>query len=543
MGGQGVSTRLGVGRGHDARVHLDVQDGVVALGLIVAVAAMLAAAPSLRIPYPILLVLGGLAIGLVPAMPEFELEPELVFFGVLPPLLYSAAFFTSLRDLRANVRPIGLLAVGLVGVTTVCVAVVAHEFVDGLSWASAFVLGAIVSPTDPLAATSIARRLGVPRKLVMLVEGESLVNDGSGLVLYRVAVAAVVTGSFSALHTGGLFVISAGGGIAVGLGVGWVVRQVRLRLDNPPAEITISLLTGYVAFISAELLGVSAVLAAVTAGIYLGWHTPELTTAQVRLQGIAVWEIVQYLLNAFLFVLVGLQLPIVLEALDDVPAATLLGYAALVSLTVIVVRFAWVFAVLHAPKWIARRMSSWRGAVFLSWSGMRGALSLAAALALPLETDAGAPFPGRELIIFLTFAVILVTLVGQGLTLPALIRVLGLEEDGSEDREEATARIHVAEAALARLEELLNEDWVREDTADRVRGSYRFRTDRFRARLEFGSDGAIESRSLDYQRLRRELLDAERQALAALRRSGAISNDVWLRVERDLDLEDERLDA
>ena len=531
------------GRGHDALVHLDVQDGVVALALIVAVAAMLAAAPSLRIPYPILLVLGGLAIGLVPAMPEFELEPELVFFGVLPPLLYSAAFFTSLRDLRANVRPIGLLAVGLVGVTTVCVAVVAHAFVDGLSWASAFVLGAIVSPTDPLAATSIARRLGVPRKLVMLVEGESLVNDGSGLVLYRVAVAAVVTGSFSALHTGGLFVISAGGGIAVGLGVGWVVRQVRLRLDNPPAEITISLLTGYVAFISAELLDVSAVLAAVTAGIYLGWHTPELTTAQVRLQGIAVWEIVQYLLNAFLFVLVGLQLPIVLEALDEVPAATLLGYAALVSLTVIGVRFAWVFAVHNAPKWIARRMSSWRGAVFLSWSGMRGALSLAAALALPLETDAGAPFPGRELIIFLTFAVILATLVGQGLTLPALIRVLGLEEDGSEDREEAKARIHVAEAALARLEELLDEDWVRQDTADRVRGSYRFRTDRFRARLDLGSDGTIESRSLDYQRLRRELLEAERQALAALRRSGAISNDVWLRVERDLDLEDERLDA
>ncbi len=503
---------------------------------------MLAAAPSLRIPYPILLVLGGLVIGLVPAMPEFELEPELVFFGVLPPLLYSAAFFTSLRDLRANVRPIGLLAVGLVGVTTVCVAVVAHEFVDGLSWASAFVLGAIVSPTDPLAATSIARRLGVPRKLVMLVEGESLVNDGSGLVLYRVAVAAVVTGSFSALHTGGLFVVSAGGGIAVGLGVGWVVRQVRLRLDNPPAEITISLLTGYVAFISAELMDVSAVLAAVTAGIYLGWHTPELTTAQVRLQGVAVWEIVQYLLNAFLFVLVGLQLPIVLDALDDVPAATLLGYAALVSLAVIGVRFVWVFAVLNAPKWIARRMSSWRGAVFLSWSGMRGALSLAAALALPLETDTGAPFPGRELIIFLTFAVILVTLVGQGLTLPALIRVLGLEEDGGEEREDTKARIHVAEAALVRLEELIDEEWVREDTAERVRGAYRFRTDRFRARLDVDSDGAIESRSQDYQRLRRELLEAERQALAALRRSGAISNDVWLRVERDLDLEDERLD-
>ncbi|HEU0247959.1 MAG TPA: Na+/H+ antiporter [Gaiellaceae bacterium] len=523
-------------------MHLEVQDGVVALALILAVATMLAVAPTLRIPYPILLVLGGLAIGVVPGMPEFELEPELVFFGVLPPLLYSAAFFTSLRELRATARPIGLLAVGLVLVTTVGVAVVAHTFVDGLSWASAFVLGAIVSPTDPLAATSIARRLGVPRKLVTIVEGESLVNDGTGLVLYRVAVAAVVTGSFSAIYTGGLFVVSAGGGIAVGLGVGWLVRQVRRRLDNPPAEITISLLTGYVAFIPAELMGVSAVLAAVTAGIYLGWHTPELTSAQVRLQGVAVWEIVQYLLNALLFVLIGLQLPVVIDALGDVSEARLLGYAALVSATVIALRFAWVFAVLHAPKRIARRMSNWRGAVFLSWAGMRGAVSLAAALALPLQTDAGTPFPGRDLILFLTFSVILATLVGQGLTLPYVIRTLGLEEDGIEDREDAKARIHAAEAALARLEELVREEWVREDTAERVRGAYRFRTSRFQARLDDGDDGAIESRSQDYQRLRRELLDAERQALIDLRRSGAISNDVWLRVGRDLDLEDQRLD-
>jgi Na+/H+ antiporter len=524
-------------------VHLDVQDGVVALALILAVATMLAVAPTLRIPYPILLVLGGLAIGLVPGMPEFELQPELVFFGVLPPLLYSAAFFTSLRDLRANIRPIGLLAVGLVAVTTVGVAVVAHMLIDGLSWASAFVLGAIVSPTDPLAATSIARRLGVPRKLVTIVEGESLVNDGTGLVLYRVAVAAVVTGSFSAYYTGGLFAVSAGGGIAVGLGVGFIVRQIRRRLDNPPAEITISLLTGYVAFIPAELMGVSAVLAAVTAGIYLGWYTPELTTAQVRLQGLAVWEIVQYLLNALLFVLVGLQLPVVVDALGGFSGARLVGYAVLISATVILLRFAWVFAVLHAPKWIARRMSNWRGAVFLSWAGMRGALSLAAALALPLETDAGTPFPGRELIVFLTFAVILATLVGQGLTLPIVIRALGLEDDGSEDREDAKARIHAAEAALARLEELVDEEWVREDTAERVRGAYRFRTDRFRARLDDGDDGAIENRSQDFQRLRHELLEAERQALVELRRAGAISNDVWIRVGRDLDLEDQRLDS
>jgi monovalent cation/hydrogen antiporter len=523
-------------------VHLEVGEGIVLVGLLGAVAAMLAVAPALRIPYPILLVLGGLALGVIPGMPTIELQPELIFFGVLPPLLYGSAFFTSLRDLRVNVRPIGLLAVGLVVMTTVGVAVVAHALIDGLTWPSAFVLGAIVSPTDPIAATAIARRLGVPRRLVAVVEGESLVNDGTGLVLYRVAVAAVVTGSYSALETGGLFVVAAFGGVAVGLGVGWLVRQIRRRLDNPPAELTISLMTGYFAFIPAEVLGVSAVLAAVSAGVYLGWHTPELTTSQVRLQGLAVWEIVQYTLNALLFVLIGLQLPVVVDALGDIPGVELLGYAALVSLTVIVARFAWVFVVLHAPKRITGRTSNWRNAVFVSWAGMRGAVSLAAALALPLETDAGAEFPGRDLILYLTFAVILVTLVGQGLTLPLVIRLLRLEDDGIEDREDAKARIHAAEAALARLEELVSEDWVRDDTAERVRGAYRFRSDRFRARLDDGDDGAIESRSQDYQRLRRELLEAERQALVELRRSGTISNDVWIRVGRDLDLEDQRLD-
>jgi CPA1 family monovalent cation:H+ antiporter len=523
-------------------LHLELQDGLVALGLILAVATMLAVAPTIRIPYPILLVIGGLVLGVLPGMPEFELQPELVFYGVLPPLLYSSAFFTSLRELRASMRPIGLLAIGLVVVTTVGVAVVAHAFIDGLSWSSAFVLGAIVSPTDPLAATSISRRFGVPGKLVRIVEGESLVNDGTGLVLYRVAVAAVVAGSFSAYYTGGLFLVSAGGGIAVGLVVGYLVRQIRRRLDNPPAEIALSLLTGYIAFIPAELMGVSAVLSAVTAGVYLGWHTPELTSPQVRLQGVAVWEIVQYMLNALLFVLIGLQLPVVVDALGDVPAARLVGYAALVSATVVALRFAWVFAVLNAPKWIARRMSNWRGAVFISWAGMRGAVSLAAALALPLQTDEGAAFPGRDLILFLTFSVILATLVVMGLTMPLIIRWLGLDDDGIEAREDAEARIHAATAALVRLEELAVEDWVREDTAERVRGAYRFRTDRFRARLDDGDDGSIESRSQDYQRLRRELLDAERHALSELRRTGAISNDVWLRVGRDLDLEDQRLD-
>jgi CPA1 family monovalent cation:H+ antiporter len=523
-------------------MHLDAGDGVVAMGLLVAVAAMLALAPTVRIPYPILLVLGGLALGFLPGMPEIDLPPELVLFGVLPPLLYGAAFFTSLRDLRTNVRHISMLAIGLVIATTAGVAVVAHAVVEDLPWASAFALGAIVSPTDPLAATSIARRLGVPRRYVGVIEGESLVNDGSGLVLYRIAVGAVLTGTFSIWEGELLFVVTAVGGVALGLAVGWLVRQVRARLDNPPAEVTISLLTGYFAFIPADLVGVSAVLATVTAGVYLGWYTPQLTTSQVRLQGIAVWEIAQYLLNALLFVLIGLQLPSIVDALGDVAATQLLGWAVVVCLTVIALRFAWVFLLMAVPKRLRGQPAWWRGATFVSWAGMRGAVSLAAALALPLTTDAGEAFPGRDLIIFLTFAVILATLVVQGLTLPMLIRFLKLEDDGLEDREDAKARIKAAEAAIARLEELAVEDWVREDTAERMRGLYDFRRNRFRARLD-GEDGdGIEERSQAYQRLRRELLEAERAAMLELRRSGVISDDVMQRVQRDLDLEDQRLD-
>jgi CPA1 family monovalent cation:H+ antiporter len=508
--------------------------------LFISVAGLNAVARWLAIPYPIVLVLGGLVIGLIPGMPKVELDPDLVLVIFLPPLLYSAAFFADLRALRANARPISLLAIGLVLLTTVVVAVIGHELID-LPWAVAFALGAIVSPTDPIAATAIMRRVGAPRRIVNVIEGESLVNDGSGLVLYRIAVGAVLTGTFSVWEGAGIFVLTAVGGVAVGLAVGWVVRQVRARLDNPPAEVTISLLTGYFAFIPADLIGVSAVLATVTAGVYLGWYTPQLTTSRVRLQGMAVWEIAQYLLNALLFVLIGLQLPQILDALGDLATSQLIGWAVTVCLTVIALRFAWVFLLLAAPKRLRGQRAWWRGATFVSWAGMRGAVSLAAALALPLTTEAGAQFPGRDLIIFLTFTVILATLVVQGLTLPMLIQFLRLEDDGLEDREDAKARIKAAEAAIARLEELVAEDWVREDTAERMRGLYDFRRNRFRARLDGADEDGIEERSQDYQRLRRELLDAERAAMLELRRNGVISDDVMQRVQRDLDLEDQRL--
>jgi len=527
-------------------VDFSTHDQLVLLALLVGLAVLLILAPALRIPYPIFLVLGGLGLGFVPGIPALELPPEVVFVAVLPPLLYLSAFFTSVRDLRANARAIGILAVGLVVATTVTVAVVAHAAIGGLPWSAAFVLGAVVAPTDPIASTAIMRRLGVPRRLVSVVESESLVNDGTALVLYRVAVVAVVSGTFSVWDASWRFAWSVLGGIGIGLIVGFVTAEVRRRLENPPVEVTIALMTGYLAFIPANAAEASGVLAVVTAGVYLGVRTPELTSVQTRLQGVAVWEIVVFVLNALLFALVGLQLSRILDTLTGRSTGELMRYAVLVTGTVILTRIIWVPVFSELPRWLwssTRHPAKPFGHSFLiSWSGMRGAVSLAAALAIPLSTDAGTPFQDRDLIIFLAFCVILGTLVLQGLSLPLLIRMLRIEPDHSDDAEDAKARIRAAEAALARLDELVDEDWVREETAERLRGLYGFRRNRFASRFDEESDGAIEEQSQAYQRLRRELLDAERAAVTQLGRDGTISGDVVNRVRRDLDLEDARLD-
>jgi monovalent cation/hydrogen antiporter len=530
-------------------VTFGAHEDLVLLALLIALAALLVLAPVLRTPYPILLVIGGLALGFVPGIPTLELPPDLVLVAILPPLLYSAAFYTSLRDLRQNIRVISLLAIGLVTATTVAVAVVAHEAISGVGWGSAFVLGAIVSPTDPLAATAIARRLGVPRRVVAIVEGESLVNDGTALVLYRVAVVAVVSGSFSIWDAGLRLIGTAAGGIAVGLVIGFLIAALRRRLDNPPVEVTIALLSGYFAFLPAAALGVSGVLAVVTTGVYMGWRTPELTSVQTRLDGAAMWQIFTFVVNALLFALVGLQLNHILDSLSGRSAGELIWDAAVVAGTVMLIRIVWTFPFTYVPWLIWGRVGEhdpappWQRPAIVSWMGLRGAVSLAAALALPLTTDAGTAFPDRPLIIYLAFAVILGTLVFQGLSLPYVIRALGVEDDGLEAREEAKARIHAADAALARLEELVDEDWVRPETAERLRGMMGFRRNRFAARFSTDDDGGIEEQSLAYQRLRRELLDAERDAVVRLRREGRINDDVMHRVTRDLDLEDARLDA
>lgn len=522
---------------------------LVVFGLLVAVAALAVVARLVRVPYPILLVIGGVAIGFVPAIPDIELDPDVVLLVFLPPLLYAAAFFSNLRELRANARPIGLLAIGLVVVTTLAVAAAAHWAI-GLEWQVAFVLGAIVSPTDAVAPATILRRLGVPRRVVTIVEGENLTNDWTALVAYKFAVAAVATGSFSLVEAGPEFVLTGVGGVAIGVVGGLAIAALRKRLDDPPTEITISLLTPYAVYLPAEELGLSGVIAAVTVGVVLGWRASELTTHTTRLQLFAVWEILQFLLNAVLFLLIGLQLHTALDALKERDGGELLGYAVLVSVVVIAVRIAWVYALSALDRHVRREIAGprdgagWKEVTLVAWSSMRGAVSLAAALAIPLQTDAGAAFPERDLILFLTFSVIIATLVLQGLAFPLLIRALDLDDDTSDADEELAARIETAYAALDRIEELAADGWAPEDTLARVRGVYDYRRRRFASRLddhapEEGLD--YEQRAELYRRVMDEVIDAQRAALRRLRDGGAITDEVRRNVEHELDLEQARL--
>jgi monovalent cation/hydrogen antiporter len=524
--------------------HLEV----LVTGLLLAVAGLGALACRLSVPYPIMLVIGGAVVGFIPALPEIRLEPDLVLALFLPPLLYKSSIYANFGDFRANLRGLTLSTVVLVLVTTGAVACAAHLLVPGMPWAAAFVLGAIVSPTDPVAAAAVMRRLDAPRRLVSSVEGEGLFNDATALVAYRVAVAAVVAGGFSLAEAGLQFVLGAVGGVAIGVAVGWLSAWVRKHIVDPQISVTISLLTGYAAFLPAEAVGASAVLATVAAGIYMAIRSPEVLDARPRLQGYFVWDIIDFLINAILFVLVGLQLRAIVGGLHEYRFASLVTYAAAVTGAVVVIRLVWFFTVPYLlrffdrrPAQQRRRMSaSWR--LILAWSGMRGAVSLAVALALPLGTADGGAFPTRDLILFLTFVVILFTLVAQGLTLPMLVRRLEAGDDDPDTDEEVRARLIAAKAALAQLDELGEEEWTRGDTVQRMRGMYEYRKQRFAARLGKISDDGYEDRSQAYQHMVRVVLQAQRQALLTLRREGKLSNEGLNRILRDLDLEESRLE-
>ena len=518
---------------------------LVVLFLLVAVAALTTLARVLGVPYPILLVVGSSLVGFAPGVPDVELDPELVLFIFLPPLLFNAAYFASLRDLRRNLRPITLSAVALVLLTTVGVAVIAHAAIAGLPWAAAFALGAIVSPTDPLAATAIMRRLGVPRRLVAVVEGESLINDGTALVAYGAAVTAV-GGTFDLLDATGDFVVDVGGGIAVGLVVGFALVHVfRKIVADDLVGVVLSLASGYLGYLPAERIGVSGVLAAVVVGLIVGRRSPELSTPASRLRGYAFWEVLVFLLNAVLFILVGLQLPTILEEQEH-SGAELVSLGLLVSATVVATRILWT---LTTPLFIRAldrresqraRRSGWQLRLVAGWAGLRGAVSLAAALALPEG------FPERGLLIFLTLCVIFATLVVQGLTLPALIRRLDVHDDGTGEREELRARREATDAAIEHLRRLGEEDWTRDVTVERMLALYEFRNRRLRQRAGTLEDGEeeedLDERSQSYQRMVREVLDAQRRRVIELRDDGTISDDVLHVLERELDLEDQRLE-
>jgi len=515
------------------------------LGLLVAVAALALLAHRLKLPYPILLVIGGLVLALIPGLPRIRLNPELVFLLFLPPLLYPAALFTSWRDFRANLRPISLLAIGLVLFTTIIVAWLAH-WLTGMPLAAGFVLGAIVSPPDAVAATAITERLRVPRRIVTILEGESLVNDATALVTYRFAVAAVLTGTFSLPQAALRFVIAAAGGIALGLLVGWIAGNIHKRLDDPPVQVTISLLTPFAAYLPADRLGLSGVLAVVVAGLYLGWRAPEIVTARMRLQSFPVWEMVVFLLNGVIFILIGLQLPEVVRHLSGQSIGRLSAQAALISVAVILIRILWVFPATYFPRMLSKTLRArapyphWKHVAIVAWTGMRGVVSLAAALALPLTLPNGAPFPGRDFILLFTFSVILATLVLQGLSLPPIIRWLNVVDDGLAEQEEREARLKANEAALARLNELA--DRADPTALERLRGEYE---DRIRQLEVCDPDPDSTKAHLytdAYHKLLSEALAVERRTVIQLRNEQIINDAVLRRIQRDLDLAEGRLE-
>jgi CPA1 family monovalent cation:H+ antiporter len=516
-------------------------------GLLVAIAGLGALARRLNVPYPIVLVIGGVAFGFIPGLPAVKLDPNVVLVVFLPVLVYAAAFFSDLGDIRANLRGLTMVSVGLVLATMGTVAAVAHAVV-GMRWATAFALGAVISPTDPLAAGLIMRNLDVPRRLVSAAEGEGLFNDATALVAFKVAVAAVVAGSFSLGSATLTLIAGAAGGIAIGLAVGWIVAEIRKRVQDPQVSVTISLVSGYAAFVPASAVGASGVLAAVTTGIYMGLRGPSIIPARVRLQGFFAWDILDFIINSALFVLVGLQLRQIIENLSGYSASQLVGWALAICAVTVLTRLLWFFTVPYLVRALDRRASQRerripaRNRLLLGWSGMRGAVSLAAALSLPLTINGGGRFPDRDLILFLTFAVIFATLVVQGLSLPTLIRRLRISDGGEAQTEELKARLGATKAALAQIEALRAEEWTRDDTLDRMRAAYDYRKRRLAARAGKIEDDGYEDRSLAYQQAVQTVLAAQRDALVELRREGTISNETMNRVIQELDLEESRLE-
>ncbi len=517
----------------------------VLLAIAVGIASILLAALGRRLPIPtaILQVLGGLVLGLVPGASALRVSPDLVFFVFLPPVLWSAAFFTSFRDFKANLRPIGLLAIGLVIATTAAVAVVARQLLPGIPWAAAVALGAIVSPPDAVAAEAILKRLPIPRRVVSVLLGESLVNDASALILYRGAVGALITGAFSPGELVVRFFVDALVGVLLGLLVGWVIVWAARRSDDPLAETALTLLGPYLAWIAGEYLHVSAVLACVAGGIYVRQHFSTIVAPASRIQSRAVWDLFLFGLNSLVFLLLGAEFGNLMEAVQRSTLVSVGTTGLLIAGLVIVVRLIWVPLATAVPRWLspslrARDPMPPAAAVFIvSWTSMRGMVSLAAALALPLLAADGSPTPFRAEIVLVTVVVIMVTLVLQGLTLMPLFTRLRLPHDHGPAQEESHARAEARRAALEHLADLSQEEWATEEELARLETEVRLSH-----QPEAGPAEAV-ARARALRRMRLGTLGAKRRALIRLRDEGAISDDVLLDLESELDYEALRLGA
>ena len=519
-----------------------IQTLLLLLAVLVVVAIL---ARRFNIAPSILLVISGIVLALTPGLPRIALAPELVLLGILPPLIYSAGVAMSWREFRFNLRPIILLAFGCVVFTTCAVAAAAHWLL-GMPLAVGFVLGAIVAPPDAVAPLAIVRRLGVPRRLVLVLEGEGLANDATALILYRFAVAAVATGLFSLGEAAGIFALIVVGEIAYGIGIGWLSLRLRKWARDPRVEITLSLMTPYAAFLVPAHLGGSGVLATVAAGLFVSWNGPLLIPAATRLQGIFFWDLLVYLLEGLVFLATGMQLRTLLDRTDT---STLSDAAAAILLTaavVIVARFVWVSPSIYLPRWInpalARRDPAppWQWQFFLAFVGVRGVVSLAAALAIPLTTRAGAPFPDRDLILVVSFGLIVVTLIGQGLLLPRVVRWLGLGRHAAEEREreqkaELNGRTEALKVAQGRLEKMAAEGRISSEVLAILRARHDYRLGRLPKILSQGLDADAASAAAE---LRSDLIAAEREYIYQLLREGQITDEARRRIERELDLEE-----
>jgi Na+/H+ antiporter len=507
------------------------------LAVVAIVARRLNTAPS------ILLVIAGIGLALAPGLPRIELAPELVLLGILPPLIYAAGVAMSWREFRFNLRPIALLAFGGVVFTTCAVAAAAY-FLLGMPLAVGFVLGAIVAPPDVVAPLAIVRSLGLPRRLLVVLEAEGVANDATALILYRFAVAAVATGFFSFGQAAGEFALIVVGEIAYGIAIGWASLRLRRWARDPRVEITLSLLTPYAAFLIPQHLGGSGVLATVAAGLFVSWNGPLLIPAATRLQGIFFWDLLVYFFEGFVFLVTGMQTRTLLNRLDG-DLLHGLGLTVLLTAAVILIaRFIWVYPAVYLPRWLspslARRdpLPPWQWTFLLAFVGVRGVVSLAAALAIPLTTATGAPFPDRDLILFVTFGLIVVTLVGQGVMLPGIVRWLGLAQHASAERQreheaELAARSGALDVARARLEGFAADGRVSPEALAILRARHDYRAGRLPGNTPDAKDAAMVAADL-----RAELIAAEREFIYRMLQQGKITDEARRRIERELDLEE-----